>query len=63
VQRWTHLVDLKVAGVGCALDLLHLFGEVGVLQAEVNGALHALVALGQLGGRQPLRREMCECGL
>ncbi len=41
-----HLINLEVGAVGGALHLLHVVGEVGVLQAEVDCALHALVALG-----------------
>ena len=45
-----HLLEFQITNEGSALRLLHVVGEVCVLQAEVNCALHALVALGQLLG-------------
>ena len=49
------LIDLKITTVRSALYLLHVVSKVSVLQAEVDRALHALVALGQLLMREPLQ--------
>ena len=48
------LIDLKITTVRCALYLLHIVSKVRMLQAQVDRALHALVALGQLLVRKPL---------
>ncbi len=61
-QQAMHLLDLEITTVRSALNFLHVVGKVRVLQAQVDSALHTLVALGQLLRRQALREKTCENG-
>ena len=60
--RATRLLDLEITTVGGALNFLHVVCKVCVLQAQVDSAFHALVALGQLLGGQALKERAGEQG-